>query len=77
MGVKRNIVLDTFPCADGTWGVCFKQSGNIESEGYATRHDAEQYVLQKQPGPFAQFVLFARAGDGSNERIFRNTLNRS
>ena len=63
MGIKRNIVLDTFPCADGTWGVCFKQTGSIESKGYATLHDAEQHVLSKQPGKFAKFVLFDRSGD--------------
>jgi len=57
---KRQIVLSTFPCIDGTWGVGYWQNGIVESTGHATQEDAEQYILNKKPGRAAVFVLFER-----------------
>jgi len=55
---KRDIVMWPFPCADGTWGVAFKQTGEVESYGYETELLAEEHIKSKPEGEFGRFVLY-------------------
>ena len=54
----RDIELWTYPSADGTWGVAFKGSGQIESRGHSTEAEAEEHIRSKPAGEFARYVLW-------------------